>query len=267
MYGEHVNGRRTIDLNADVGEGFGRYRVGDDAALIPWVTSVNIACGMHAGDPETMLATVRLAKRYGTRIGAHPGLPDLVGFGRREMRVTPREVYALVVYQIGALCAFCRAEGARLHHVKPHGALYNMAAAHAELARAIAEAVRDTDPDLVLVGLAGSHLISEGEKLGLRTMSEVFADRRYRPDGTLVPRHHPDAVLTDEETAIRQVAEMIRSGRPPGWDAASAAAAATPAPWRAETVCVHGDHPQAAAFARKLRARLEEAGIRVAPWS
>ncbi|MFK7695584.1 LamB/YcsF family protein [Paenibacillus sp. HJGM_3] len=239
---------RTVDLNADVGEGFGVYRLGADEELLRLVTSANIACGFHAGDPATMRDTVRLCLRHGVAIGAHPGLPDRVGFGRRAMAISPQEAYDLVVYQVGALQAFARVEGAEVRHVKPHGALYNMAAADAALAEAIAEAVHRLDPRLVLVGLAGSESIRAGERRGLRTAAEAFADRRYQPDGTLVPRSHPDALLHDPLEAVVQVRRLLRAGA-------------------AQTVCLHGDTQEALRFAREIRAALTADGavIRALP--
>jgi UPF0271 protein len=245
-----------IDLNADVGEGFGVYSLGNDERLLEIVSSANIACGFHAGDPTTMRRTVQLALARGVAIGAHPGLPDRVGFGRRAMAVSPDEAYAMVVYQIGALAAFVTAAGGTLQHVKPHGALYNMAAASRELAGAIAQAVADIDRRLVLVGLAGSQLIEAGNKLGLRTASEIFADRAYQPDGTLAPRGAPGALLTDPEKASQQVLKIIRGEPLPGF----AATRSTPT---ADTVCIHGDTPQAISIALHVRQSLAAAGIAV----
>src|SRR5690606_26016961 len=177
-----------IDLNCDLGEGFGAYRIGADEEILPHVTSANVACGFHAGDPRTMRLTLAAARERGVAVGAHPGLPDLAGFGRRAMEVSPEEVYDLVVYQTGALLGFARAARTELQHVKAHGALYNQAAARPDLADAVARAVRDVDPGLVLFGLAGSHLVAAAEALGLRAAREAFADRHYRADGSLVPR-------------------------------------------------------------------------------
>jgi len=245
-----------IDLNCDMGESFGAYRLGADEEIIRWVTSVNIACGFHAGDPNVMRRTVRLALEHGAAIGAHPGLPDLAGFGRRTMALEPDEAYALVVYQIGALEAFVRSEGGRLAHVKPHGALYNMAAVRPPLAEAVAEAVRRVNPELVLFGLAGSELIRAGERAGLRTASEVFADRSYEPDGTLTPRGLPGAVLTEEEAVAGQVIRMVKEGKVPTRDG-------TERSIRADTLCIHGDTPHADVHARRIREALEQAGISV----
>jgi UPF0271 protein len=246
-----------MDLNSDIGESFGAYRLGDDAALLPFVTSVNIACGFHAGDPSVMQATVRLSAAAGVRIGAHPGYPDLQGFGRRSMDLSPEEVEALVLYQVGALAGFCRAHGAPLVHVKPHGALYNQAAADRELAAAIARAVAAIDPSLVLFGLSGSCLISEAEKAGLRTCSEVFADRNYEADGSLTPRGRPDAMITDPAAAADRVVGMIETGCVPARGGESVRLSAG-------TVCIHGDGPHALRFARLVNERLRERGIAIA---
>ncbi len=200
-----MNQLYAVDLNCDMGESFGAYSLGHDEAILPFVTSANIACGYHAGDPAVMKRTVRLALRHGVAIGAHPGLPDLVGFGRRDMAISPEEAYDITVYQLGALAAFAHAEGGTVHHVKPHGALYNMAAVNPALAEALAEAVYRVQPTAALYGLAGSALIGAGQKLGLATAQEVFADRTYQADGTLTPRRHPNALLTDPAAAIAQV--------------------------------------------------------------
>jgi UPF0271 protein len=235
-----------IDLNSDVGESYGAYRIGADAEVLPHVTSANVACGFHAGDPRTMRETVALAKAHGVAVGAHPGLPDLVGFGRRAMEVSPQEAYDLIVYQVGALRGFAASAGVELQHVKPHGALYNMAAARPALAEAIARAVRDVDPGLALFGLAGSHLVAAGEALGLKTASEVFADRNYLPDGSLVPRSRTDALVSDAEEAVRRAVRMVGEGRVRAVEGEEMAI-------RADTVCIHGDAPGAAEFARRLR--------------
>ncbi|MDF2936318.1 MAG: LamB/YcsF family protein [Paenibacillaceae bacterium] len=253
---EKTGGKPAVDLNCDLGESFGPYRMGDDAAVLPYVTSANIACGFHAGDPAVMARTVRLCREFGVRIGAHPGLPDLQGFGRRELRLSPEEAYDIVLYQLGALEAFLRPYGERLHHVKLHGALYNMAAADPALAQSAAEAVRDFCPSLLLYGLAGSQLIRAGQEAGLSTVSEVFADRGYRPDGSLLPRHEPGALIHSTDQAIARVLDMVRSGTVAAGDDSRV-------PLAAETVCIHGDHPGAAAFARLIRLELEASGILV----
>lgn len=251
---------KRIDVNCDMGESFGVYRLGRDEDLLPYVSSVNIACAFHAGDPATMRRTVKAALAHGVAVGAHPGLPDLQGFGRRKMEVSPEEAYDLVVYQVGALYGFVRAEGAEMHHVKPHGALYNMAAKDAALAQAIAEAVYRVDPQLILYGLSGSELIRAGEKIGLRTASEVFADRTYQSDGTLTPRRWPHALIQDEEQAVEQVVRMVLEGKvrtQQGEDLSL----------RADTVCIHGDGGKALEFARRLREMLQRKGISILPVS
>ena len=246
----------TVDLNCDMGESFGAWTLGNDAALMPFITSANVACGFHAGDPAVMKATVRAALRHHVAIGAHPGLPDLAGFGRRNLDISPEEAFDLTVYQLGALQAVARAEGGRLHHLKPHGALYNMAATNAALATAIAEAVYQVQPELLLYGLAGSELTKAGEKLGLRTAHEVFADRTYQANGTLTPRRQPDALITEASVAIAQVLRMVQSGvvrTQQGTDAAM----------RADTVCLHGDGAHALEFAQRLNQELRAAGVRL----
>ena len=248
---------KTLDLNCDMGEGFGAWKMGDDAALLDHVTSANIACGFHAGDPGTIHRTVKLALDKGVAVGAHPSLPDLQGFGRRRMDVSAAETYDMVLYQIGALAGFATACGGKLAHVKPHGALYNMAAKDAKLAQAIAQAVRDFDPRLVLFGLAGSELVRAGEHAGLKTASEVFADRTYQADGNLTPRKQPDAMIHDVDTSIAQVKRMIEEGKVKSIGGADVVV-------RADTLCIHGDEPNAVEFARRIRAALDADGVRVA---
>lgn len=247
----------SVDLNCDIGESFGAWTLGADADVLAHVTSANIACGFHAGDPSTMRRTIDLALARGVAVGAHPGLPDLAGFGRRAMEVTADDVYDMVVYQVGALSAFAAARGARVAHVKPHGALYNMAAARAPLADAIARAVRDVDGELMLFGLAGSALIAAARAAGLAAVEEAFADRRYASDGTLVSRTQPGAVIEDEGTAVRQAVRMVREGVVTTVDGIERAL-------HADTICIHGDTPGAAGHARALRAALGAAGIEVA---
>ena len=248
----------TVDLNCDIGESFGAWTSGSDGELLAHVTSANIACGFHAGDSSTMRRTIGLALDRGVALGAHPGLPDLAGFGRRVMEVTPAETYDMVVYQIGALAAFAAARGARLAHVKPHGALYNMAATRPPLADAIARAVRDVDSRLLLFGLSGSALVSAARALGLAAVEEVFADRRYAPDGTLVQRAQPGAVIEDTGSAVEQALKMVREGR-------VIAIGGSEVPVKADTICIHGDTPGAAGHARALRAALAAAGVEIAP--
>jgi 5-oxoprolinase (ATP-hydrolysing) subunit A len=245
-----------VDLNCDMGESFGVYRIGNDEDILNYVTSANIACGFHAGDPSTMRRTVNMALEKGVSIGAHPGLPDLIGFGRRNMAITPEEAYDLIVYQVGALYAFVKAAGGKMRHVKPHGALYNMAAKDRTLSEAIAKAVYDIDSTLVLFGLAGSELIKAGEKMGLKTASEVFADRTYQQDGSLTSRREPNALITDEQEAIQQVIRMVKEGRVRSQQG-------TDVEIQADTICIHGDGPHALTFAKKIREKLIEAEIKV----
>lgn len=245
-----------IDLNCDMGESFGAYRIGADDEVFPYITSANVACGFHGGDPSVMRTTVALAQRHHVAIGAHPGFPDLIGFGRRNMDATPQEIYDLVVYQTGALMGFVTAAGASLQHVKAHGALYNMAAVSAPFSEAIANAVRDVNRELILFGLPGSQLIDRGRDAGLRTASEIFADRNYMPDGSLVSRRRPDAQVHDAGEAVRRVIRMVREKKVRAIDGNDIAI-------EADTVCIHGDGPHAAEFARRLRHDLEEAGISV----
>jgi UPF0271 protein len=248
--------RTTLDLNCDMGESFGPWKMGDDEAILAYVTSANVACGFHAGDARTMHRTARLAHARGVAVGAHPSLPDLQGFGRREMKVTPDEAHDLVLYQVGALAGICRAAGTRLHHVKAHGALYNMAARDAGLAQAIAHAVHDFDAQLVLYGLAGSQLIQAARTVGLHAASEVFADRTYQPDGSLTPRSRPDAMIDDAQRAVAQVERMVRHGEVVATDG-------TVVRIEADTLCIHGDEPGAATFARVIRRALEDWGVEV----
>lgn len=245
-----------IDFNSDLGEGFGLYTAGDDGAVLPHITSANVACGFHAGDARTMRTTVAQAAALGVAIGAHPSLPDLQGFGRRVMRITPDEAYEFVLYQVGALQGFTAAAGVPLCHVKAHGALYNMAATDAPLAQAICQAVKDIDPALVLFGLANSALTTAAQSLGLNVAHEVFADRSYQQDGTLTPRQQPGAMITDVNRAIEQVMSMVREGYVLSMQG-------TRVPVRADTLCIHGDQPGAGEFARTIRAALQRDGVEV----
>jgi UPF0271 protein len=220
------------------------------------MTSVNVACGFHAGDPGIMRRTVALARRHGVSVGAHPGFPDLAGFGRRELRLSPREVEDLITYQVGALAAIAAIENVPLRHVKPHGALYNMAALESALADAIARAVAAVDRTLVLVGLSGSALLRAGADAGLATASEVFADRGYESDGTLTPRGRAGAVLGDPDLVAARAVEMVRAR-------GVTAADGVRVPLQVDTICVHGDTPGAAGMARRIRTALEDAGVDV----
>ena len=246
----------AIDLNADLGESFGAWRMGDDAGVMPWITSANVACGFHAGDPATMRATVALCIEHGVAIGAHVSLPDLQGFGRREMKVSPNEVYAQTLYQLGALHAFARAAGTHLHHVKPHGALYNMAARDRALAYAIAAAVRDFNATLLLMGLAGSALVEAGRAAGLRVQREGFCDRRYRADGSLAPRSEAGAVIEDIDAAVTQALSIATAREAAAGDGSTVHI-------DADSLCVHGDRANAAAFAERLHQALLQAGVRI----
>lgn len=246
----------AIDLNCDAGESFGAWTLGADAELLPWVSSVNIACGFHAGDPAVMQRTVRAALDHGVALGAHPGLPDLAGFGRRALAISPDEAYALVLYQAGALLGFALAAGGRLAHVKPHGALYNMAAQDAALADAIAAAVRDLDRSLVLFGLAGSELVRAAGRAGIAAAPEAFADRNYTRTGALVPRSHAGALVPEPAAAAARVLRMVQQGKVTSLEGEDVALAP-------RTICIHGDGPTAPALARAVREALEGAGIRV----
>jgi 5-oxoprolinase (ATP-hydrolysing) subunit A len=242
----------SVDLNADVGEGM------DDAELMPYVTSANVACGMHAGDPVTMDQTVELALSRGVRVGAHPGYPDRENFGRVAIEMAADEIENLVVYQVSALEGFVRSRGSRLTHVKPHGALYHSGAEFPDVARAIAEGVRRVGTELVLVGASGSMLVGAGREAGLPVAEEAFADRRYRSDGTLVPRGRPGALITDPDEAAEQAVQLARDGVVVADDSSRISV-------RADTICLHGDTPGAAEIARRIHERFLSAGIRIAP--
>ena len=247
-----------VDLNCDVGESFGRYTLGDDEGILPHVTSANIACGFHAGDPVIMRRTVRLALRLGVAVGAHPGFPDLAGFGRRDLQAGPDEVEAMVLYQVAALAGIVAAEGGQLRHVKPHGALYNMAARDRRLADAVARGVAAAGEGLILVGLSGSRLLEAGRAAGLTVASEAFADRAYEADGALRSRTLPGAVIGDAQACVERVLQMIRDG-------SVAAQTGERVALRADTVCIHGDTPGAAPLAAAVRAGLEAADVAVKP--
>jgi UPF0271 protein len=244
----------TIDLNADLGESFGAYNIGQDSELLQWITSANIACGLHAGDPIVMERTVGLARQRGIAIGAHPGFPDLQGFGRRNMALTPGEVKVFLLYQIGALAAFVRSAGATLHHVKPHGALYTMAARDRNLARAIAEAVSAFDPSLSLMALAGSQMAEESRALGISTIEEAFADRGYDTEGNLVPRSQPGAIICHPQTAAIRAVQMVRSGF-------VQAVTGEQVPLSFQSLCIHGDAPNAVAIAQAVHQAMVKEGI------
>ena len=248
----------VVDLNCDLGESFGRYRIGADEALMQYITSANIACGYHAGDPLVMDRTVRLAVEHGVGIGAHPGFPDLVGFGRRAMQLSSEEIENCILYQVGALAGFARAAGVELAHVKPHGALYNMAAKDLELAKAIVHGIARFSEELIMVCLAGSAMVEAAEEAGLRVAREGFADRAYNPDGTLRSRKLPGALIEDSRLAAKQAISMVRDG-------VVVAHTSEEIPLRVDTICVHGDTPAAVEMARTIRGELEAAGIEVVP--
>lgn len=244
----------SVDLNADLGESFGTWQLGDDDAMLDLVTSANIACGFHAGDPATLRHSCQEAAKRGVRIGAQVGYPDRAGFGRRFIDVTPADLVADVIYQIGALQALARAAGADVAYVKPHGALYNAIVNHHDQARAVAEAVHAVDPGLPVLGLAGSVFFEEAERLGLRTVAEAFADRSYRPDGQLVSRRERNAVLHDPADIAERVASMVQSGRVVAVDGSTISITV-------ESVCVHGDSPGAVQIATAVRDRLITEGV------
>lgn len=247
-----------IDLNSDLGESFGAYKIGSDASVIPLISSANVACGFHAGDPVVMAKTVALCKESGCALGAHPGYPDLVGFGRRNLAVSPAEAMTMTTYQIGALDAFCKAAGIKMQHVKPHGAMYNMAAKDAALAKAICEAIYEYDKNLILMGLAGSQMLVQAKEMGLKCAAEVFADRAYEEDGTLVARSKPGSMIEDEEEAVARVIRMIKEGK-------VTAITGKDIEITADSVCVHGDGPKALAFVEKLRNAFAAEGIEIVP--
>jgi UPF0271 protein len=245
-----------IDINSDLGESFGAYRIGNDAGLMKAITSANVAAGFHAGDPSVLRETVRMAKANGVAVGAHPGFPDLVGFGRRELNVTPGEAEDFVLYQVAAVAGVAAAEGVKIQHVKPHGALFNMAVRNAELSRAIARGVAAFDRSLILFGLPGSEILRAGREAGLRVAAEVFADRAYEPDGSLASRRKPGSVIHDANSVVARAVRMVKDGNVVAIDG-------TVVPLEADTICVHGDTPGSDALAAHIRAGLQAAGITV----
>ncbi|WPB56276.1 5-oxoprolinase subunit PxpA [Xylophilus sp. GOD-11R] len=246
----------NVDLNSDMGESYGAWRMGDDLALLGHVSSANIACGFHAGDPDTMARTAAAAVQRGVAIGAHPSLPDLQGFGRRTMQISESEAYGITLYQAAAMQGFARAAGTTMRHVKAHGALYNMAAKDAKLSGAICRAVRDLDPKLVVFALAGSVMVDVARDMGLPVAQEVFADRSYQDDGSLTPRSHAGAMITDLQQSIAQVRRMLHEGFVRSLTGADV-------PIRADTICLHGDQPGAAVFAAAMREALVADGIAI----
>ena len=249
---------KKVDLNCDLGESFGNYTCGMDASVIPHISSANVACGFHAGDPLVMDKTVKLAKQYNIAVGAHPGYPDLVGFGRRNMAVSAAELKAMMQYQIGALQAFCKAQGIKLQHVKPHGAMYNMAAKDRKLADAICDAILEIDDSLILLGLSGSEMLKAAKDKGLRYASEVFADRAYEDDGSLTPRALEGSVITDEDEAIKRVLQMVNDGT-------VVTRSGKVIPIEADSICLHGDGAKAVEFAQRIRAELTDSGVEIVP--
>jgi UPF0271 protein len=241
--------KRKIDLNSDMGEGFGVWEMGNDFALLDYIDSTNIACGWHAGDPERMKNLVAAAMNKNVLIGSHPSLPDLLGFGRREMAITPKDAYNYVLYQTGALQAFIQAQGGKLHHVKPHGAFYNQAAKDINLARAIAQAVKDLGNGVILYGLASSCFVEAAKELNVPLWQEVFADRRYTPEGYLVPRSQANAMIKDEGEAVAQALRMANEGNVIALDGSVVKV-------QADTLCVHGDGTSALDFVKKIRSLL-----------
>ena len=238
-----------MDINSDMGEGFGAWEMGNDASLLDYITSTNIACGWHAGDPARMKKLVEMASKKGVHIGAHPGFPDLEGFGRREMAISEQDAYNYVLYQAGALKAFVNAAGNKLHHVKPHGALYNQAAKDIKLARGIAQAVKDLGSEVILYGLAGSCLIDAAKELNIPVWQEVFADRKYTKEGFLVPRTQVGAVIEDEAEALNQAIGMSKHGKVTAMDGSEIKI-------QADTLCIHGDNPHAVEFAKRIKTAL-----------
>jgi UPF0271 protein len=246
----------NIDINCDMGEAFGNYPMPNDEILFKYISSANIACSFHAGDPKVMQDTVALAIQNNVAIGAHPGLPDLQGFGRREMKISPKEAYQITIYQIGALSGFVKAAHAKLNHVKPHGALYNMAARDVKLAQAIVDAIHDFDPSLILYGLAGSEMIIAASKIGLKSASEVFADRTYQDDGSLTPRSLANALITNEKDSLAQVLKMINQQQVISVNQKVISL-------KADTLCIHGDGEHAVEFAKTIHQTLKNEGITI----
>lgn len=247
---------KKIDLNCDMGEGFGAWQMGRDNEIMDYVSSINIACGFHAGDASVIRKTVETAIKKNVVIGAHPSFPDLQGFGRREMKLSPQETFDIVLYQISALKGICESFGAKLHHVKPHGALYNQAARNVEIAEAIAKAVKASDENLILYGLSGSFLISEAEKSGLKTASEVFADRTYNSEGNLTPRSQANALIENAEQALSQVLQMI-------FEKTVTTTNGEKISIKADTICIHGDGAHAVEFAKIINKKLIENNVEI----
>ncbi|WLR42437.1 5-oxoprolinase subunit PxpA [Bacillus carboniphilus] len=250
----------TIDLNCDLGESFGHYNIGHDEQILDYISSANIACGFHAGDPHTMRKTVQLAIEKGVAIGAHPGLPDLNGFGRRKMEISEEEAYELILYQVGALQAFVQAQGGKMQHVKPHGALYNMAAVDQIISSAIVKAIYDLNKNLIIYGLHGSQLVKEGNRIGLKTASEGFIDRVYQNDGTLTPRKMEHSLIQSDEVAIRQAIQMVKEHSVDTYSQKNI-------PLKVQTICLHGDHKDSLTFAKKINHYLKIQNISIENFS
>jgi UPF0271 protein len=249
----------SIDLNCDMGEGFGVYKIGNDEQVMPYITSANVACGFHASDPLTMSKTVKLAARHGVAIGAHPSYPDLVGFGRRPMDATLDEIAADVIYQIGAISAFCRGEGVRLQHVKAHGAMYNRAADTSAVATALAKAIKAVDAELIMVCLSNSAMVTAAQEVGVPYVEEVFADRAYTREGKLVPRSREGSVLHDPAVVAQRVLQMVKDKTVVAIDGAKV-------PLKAQTICVHGDSAGAFEMIKAIRSKLEEGNVALKPF-
>lgn len=247
-----------VDLNSDLGESFGAYKIGMDDEVIKLVSSANVACGFHASDPVVMQKTVKMAKEAGIGIGAHPGFCDLMGFGRRNMVISPKEAYAYVTYQLGALYAFCHQQGVEIQHVKPHGALYNMAGKDYELAKGICQAIYDFDPNIILLGLSGSQMINAGKDIGLRCANEFFSDRAYEDDGSLRARTKEGSMITDENEAIERVVKVLKTGKVTTYSG-------NELELKIDSICVHGDNAHALEFVKIIRERLTAEGIEIAP--
>ncbi len=250
----------AVDLNCDVGESFGSYKIGLDEEVISYISSANIACGFHGSDPMVMGRTVELANKFGVSIGAHPGLPDLVGFGRRNMDISPKEAKAMVQYQIGALQAFCKAKGTKMTHVKPHGALYNMAGKDLKIALGICEGIYEVDPSLILLALSNSKMIEAAKHYGLKVAREAFADRNYEEDGSLVSRNKKEAIIVDEDIAIKRVIRMIKENK-------VKTITGIDIPITVDSICVHGDGIKALEFVKKINLSFKEENIKILPLS
>lgn len=249
---------KTIDINCDMGESFGVYKITTDDAVMNFISSANIACGFHAGDPMVMRKTVKLALENGVGVGAHPGFPDLMGFGRREMKLSLDEIETSVIYQVGALMGMVRSEGGTLQHVKPHGMLYNMAVKDNKIAEAIARGIAKVDSNLILVALASSEFAEAGKKVGLKVANEVFADRGYNADGSLVARGTPGAFIRDPKIAAQRVVKMVKEGKVEAIDG-------TVISFQADTVCLHGDNPEVVTFVQTISQALDSEGIKLTP--